>query len=119
MWTKMRVVLSVLPMLAACGVDPGDLAAFERFEVESAAVIGTPFQSVAPALLATGYSCETRTGSFITEVGAMASAPEFLFCHKLTARTPSIDCSIRTHVIVVPEGARVAQVHFAAGYRCV
>ena len=110
--TNLSVVASVLT-LTACGPDPADIALLERDAASSAAVLGAPLASANEALVRQGYKCATQSGEFTDETRKRFSAPSFLACAKST--TPVDGCSIRTQVVVVPEGRSVARVHFLAG----
>lgn len=104
-------------ILAACGPDPGDIGLFERDAVSSAVVVGTSMASANQGLVQQGYECGMKSGEFTDATGRKRlSAPSFLACAKKTA--PLDGCSIRTQVVVVPEGSNVAAVHFAAGDAC-
>lgn len=111
------MIMAALLFVTACETDPGDVAAFERAQVDSALAEGTPFPSAATALAKLGYKCETKSGEFIATDRTRTSAPSFLSCSK-NSEKGSIACSIHTQVIVVPDGAKVGHIHFSAGDVC-
>jgi hypothetical protein len=109
-------MLSVL-LLTACGTDPGDVALFERTQVESAVAVGGPYPSASDALAKLKYKCEVRSGEFVAADRTRSSATSFLSCSK-NSEKGRIECSIHTQVVVVPDGAKVGRVEFSAGDVC-
>ena len=111
-----RIPLLTLLLLTGCGTDPGDVTLLERTNVQEAVAPGSPFSSAQPMLAKLGYECELSSGSFSTESGQTRSAPQFLWCAK--GKTAGFACSVKTQVIVVPQGTNVANVHFSSGNVC-
>src|SRR6266705_4745150 len=103
------LTIFALLLVAACGTDPGDVALFERTQVEEVVTPGGPYASAADALTKLGYKCETRSGTFAVADRKRSSAPSFLSCSK-NSEKGRVECSIHTQVIVVPDGAKVGGV---------
>jgi len=114
---KLYTLIPAMLLLAACGTDPGDVAAFERAKVNSAVGVGSSFATAQDALGRIGYSCKVGSGTFVAENRQIESAPTFLACSKISAKG-RVDCPIHTQVIVVPDGAKVREVNFSAGDVC-
>ena len=112
-----RITILALLLMTACGTDPGDVAVFERTQVESAVAVGDTYPSAPGALAKLGYKCETRSGQFIAVDGTRLSAPSFLSCSK-NSEKGRIACSIHTQVIIVPDGPKIGRIHFSAGDVC-
>jgi len=112
------LTIFALPLVAACGTDPGDVALFERTQVEEVvAPGGGSYASAAGALTKLGYKCETRSGASAVADRKQSSAPSFLICSK-NSEKGRVECSIHTQVIVVPDGAKVGGVSFTTGDVC-
>jgi len=111
------LAIFALPLVAACGTDPGDVALFERTQVAEVVTPGGSYASAADALTKLGYKCETRSGAFTVAPRKQSSAPSFLSCSK-NSEKGRVECSIHTQVIVVPDGAKVGGVSFTAGDVC-
>jgi hypothetical protein len=114
--TSSRVVVTASILLGGCGVDTFGVEKRERTSVSSAVSPGAPFAPVQPALAQRGYDCRTLSGNFEKESGGTGSAPSFLWCAKQSQS--SLICSIRTQVIVVPNGSVVGQLHVHADDVC-
>lgn len=114
---KYLIIIITVVLLTACGVDPGDVALFEKAQVESSLNVGASF-NVAPVVLGKlGYKCEMSSGEFIGENKKRLSAPTFLNCTK-NSEKDIIACSLHTQVIVVPDSEKVSHIHFISGDVC-
>jgi hypothetical protein len=107
--------VSCVLLLAACGVDPGDLAAYERREVLERVSIGESAREAITFLTSRGYLCSPGSGDFVDEKGATHRAPAFNSCEGAVSLE---DCTVRTRVVVVPDGELISEVWFNGGRRC-
>ena len=110
------IVLAVLPILAACGVDPGDVAAFERSRILEAVPVGSNYHEAASALVRLGYTCKPGGGIYTDEAGQPAAANEFMKCS--SPAIPNELCKLGASVVVLPSPDRVAGIVFKSDYTC-
>ena len=110
-------VLILFPvMLVGCGVDPGDVAAFESSRVDEAIPVGSEYKLASSLLNRLGYMCDARSGSYNAGEHRTAEAPSFLYCHN--PAMPNDLCKLGVTVVVVPVADRVSKVVFNSDYKC-
>jgi hypothetical protein len=110
------VVAAILAALCACD-DPGG----DEVDAETAAIlrrvpVGTPFDDLAAAMQALGFSCATGQKQFTDAKGRVRDAERHLSCDR--EESYWLVCSRRTRAILVQLNGRLSHIFVNVGRFC-
>lgn len=97
--------------LAACSILNPQVAPATRSAVKAMAHPGMKMSTARANIISSGYRCQTRSGSWFDENGEEHPiSGTFTSCMQPTDSVLSFACGQRPHVVLVPNGSRVARV---------
>lgn len=103
--------LALLPWLASCAMFSPHVDSATRASIDANVHPGMTLGSARAALESTGYRCRKRSGSYFDENGEEHVIDgTFASCEKVPDGGFRFACAQRPHVVLVPNGNRVARV---------
>jgi hypothetical protein len=111
-WPSLMRTLAILvvgSMTAACSVDPGDVALFEKTRVEEAIAPGQPLEEAEAALGHLGYSCHAD--------GADSAGIPRTQC-TLTTAPGNVNCSVTMRVQLSHSKGKLVSIQTNGSDRC-
>lgn len=103
--------LLLVPLLSGCALFAPQVGESQRTSIDRAAQPGMTVSAARANLEASGFSCRARSGSYFDASGEEHNVSEnFVSCDDAASEGFSFACSRRAHVVLVPDGDRVARV---------
>ncbi|HEU0196529.1 MAG TPA: hypothetical protein VFQ88_04835 [Nevskiaceae bacterium] len=108
---RFTLALGATLLLGACSLWSPKVDDATQSTVATNAKAGMTMTDARTNLESSGFRCHTRTGSYFDEAGdEHALSGAFVSCTKLNDRLFRFACGQRPHVVLVPNGTRVARV---------
>ncbi|HEX7381647.1 MAG TPA: hypothetical protein VF265_05770 [Nevskiaceae bacterium] len=98
-------------LVSGCALFAPQVGEGQRTSIDQAAQPGMTLSTARANLEASGFSCRSRGGSYFDASGEEHRVDEnFVSCDGAQSEGFSFACSRRAHVVLVPNGDRVARV---------